>query len=141
VLRFNGPLFDLPLPPPSLLLFLLFLSGSLLRFRFNSIKPVLQLATPASRRFLTKIESAICKLPHFPPLLPPDINPDRCSEPLSRCFPTACCNVSRSDNDGMPSSCRDFVRKGAEIHGFVKFLTKRLNYIVVQVASRTKISR
>ena len=41
----------------------------------------------------------------------------------------------------MPSSCRDFVRKGAEIHGSVKFLTKRLNYIAVQVISKTKISQ
>jgi len=36
------------------------------RFRFYSIKPALQLATSASRRFLTKIESAICKLPSLP---------------------------------------------------------------------------
>lgn len=41
----------------------------------------------------------------------------------------------------MPSSCGDFVRKGAEIHGFVKFLTKRLDYITVQVVSTTEISR
>lgn len=112
---------------------------SLLRFRFNSIKPALQLATPAgasSRKLRVQFVSYLTSLP----FLTPDINPDRCSEPPSRCFPSACCNVSRSDNDGMPSSCGDFVRKEAEIHGFVKFLTKRLDYIAVQVVSTAKIS-
>lgn len=64
-------------------LFFLRLSSSLLRFRFNLIKPALQLTTPASRRFLTKIESAICKLPHFPssPLILTPI--DVASQPLA----------------------------------------------------------
>lgn len=115
----------------------------LLRFRFHSIKPALQLATgrptgASSRKLRVQFVSY---LTHHPPprvrsfssfclpLSPSDINPDRCNPGATfSLFSLGAFAMFRVQIMTAYTVSlylyKDSVRKGAEVHGFVKFLTE-----------------